>query len=186
MTQIQKRVELMFPNTDPAYLASQGLSKTFPDRFWKKVDKISSQNGCWIWTGALHHGYGIINMGLPCHTGSYKPIGSHVAAWILCVGPIQEGLFVLHKCPGKHNPSCCNPAHLSLGDQKENSQDSIAQGTHWFSNNKVDNASKKLTDEQREEIRTKYATGKYKQWDLAHEYGVVQGTIWNVLNHIGG
>lgn len=23
------------------------------DRFWEKADKVSSPNGCWLWTGAI-------------------------------------------------------------------------------------------------------------------------------------
>ena len=30
-----------------------------PQRFWDKVDKISSDKGCWLWTGQTKHGYGL-------------------------------------------------------------------------------------------------------------------------------
>ena len=39
--------------------------------------------------------------------------------------PIPEGMVVLHSCD---NRSCFNPAHLSVGTQKENIQDAEAKG----------------------------------------------------------
>ena len=40
----------------------------------------------------------------------------------------------------------------------------------------------KLTDQQREEIKAKYATGLYSQYNLADEYHVSRRTISFILN----
>lgn len=40
----------------------------------------------------------------------------------------------------------------------------------------------KLTDQQREEIKAKYATGLYSQYNLADEYYVSRRTISFILN----
>jgi hypothetical protein len=40
----------------------------------------------------------------------------------------------------------------------------------------------KISNDTASEIRSKYSTGKYTQKQLAQEYGVVQGTIFNVLS----
>lgn len=105
----------------PEYLRSQGLSETFPQRFWSKVIKT---DGCWLWTGAIDQGYGGIYRGfnnVPWRTG----IRAHVASWILHFGPIPKGLFICHKCDVK---TCCNPEHLFCGTQGDNNRDAYRKG----------------------------------------------------------
>jgi hypothetical protein len=41
------------------------------------------------------------------------------------VGEIPAGKDVMHLC---HNPACSNPAHLALGDRKENMRTSFEAG----------------------------------------------------------
>lgn len=184
MTQIQKLIELMHPNTDPAYLASQGLSKTTPKRFLSKIS-APNENGCIIWTGAKSkRGYGEIQRGMAPH----RPIAASIAAYILLKGPITGGLQVLHKCPNKHNSSCVNPSHLQLGSQKENMADKKAQVEGGFLEKQVFPKGEmcgaaKITNAQAEEIRTKYATGRYTQWNLAREYGLTQAAVWKIIYH---
>jgi hypothetical protein len=86
-------------------------------RFWEKVDKHgpvpdhSPELGpCWLWlAGLFGNGYGIFRL-------DRKLRRAHIVSYEWHVGP-TNGLQVQHACNVKR---CVNPAHLSLGDQKQN------------------------------------------------------------------
>lgn len=89
------------------------------DRFWRMV-QIS--DGCWNWIGGKRpNGYGQISEG---GKGS-RSLSAHRVSYELHKGPIPEGLVVMHSCDTR---ACVNPAHLSLGTQKDNVDDMIAKG----------------------------------------------------------
>ena len=78
-----------------------------------------SPSGCKLWTGPTHrNGYG------QCRE-SYGTRSTHRAAYIHFVGPIPDGMCVLHKCD---TPLCCNPEHLALGTLRDNSRDMHQKG----------------------------------------------------------
>lgn len=54
-----------------------------------------------------------------------KMVSAHRVAYEHKHGPIPKGMCVMHLCD---NPACCNPDHLTLGTQKENTHDSILKG----------------------------------------------------------
>lgn len=91
------------------------------DRFWSKVNKHTA-SGCWLWTAATIRGYGQISSHV---NGKKRPVYAHRLAWELTNGPIENGLFVLHKCDV---PLCVNPAHLFLGTQQQNLEDARQKG----------------------------------------------------------
>lgn len=88
-------------------------------RFWPKV-RIAGPDDCWEWQGALAPtGYG--NFGVHAK----RHLSAHKAAFLLAVGPVPEGRVLMHSCD---NRRCCNPAHLSVGTYRDNTQDGIRKG----------------------------------------------------------
>lgn len=117
-------------NVRPAHSAGRReltraeLSPATIQRFNRKIHKTES---CWLWTGAKeNHGYGL------AYTG-FKPDGrkdrhyAHRIAYALVHGFVPAHLEVMHSCDVTR---CVNPAHLSLGTQKENIQDQLDRGRH--------------------------------------------------------
>lgn len=140
-------------------------------RFWQKVDKTSSPNGCWLWIGSLNaDGYG----NFPWE--EIKEYRAHRIAWLLTNGPIPDGVYVLHKqtCTSR---KCINPEHLYLGDQFDNMKDALEQGT--FSHQKGTlNANSLLNEDAVREIRKEYRRGNVAF--LAKKFGVSIATIRDV------
>lgn len=76
-------------------------------------------SGCWLWDCQYNRdGYGLLRC-----KGTYKV--AHRLSYEQFVGPIPNGLLVLHRCDV---PSCVNPAHLFLGTYSDNTRDMIRKG----------------------------------------------------------
>lgn len=104
--------------------------------------------GCWLWTKSVgSHGYGQMMF------ADKKPRLVHRLAYEAYVGPIPEGLHVLHRCDTR---SCCNPEHLFVGTAKDNMQDCKRKGR--MSKPPV-GASAKTTKVNRDEAVKRYKTG---------------------------
>lgn len=92
------------------------------ERFWGHVDKSGD---CWLWTASRNkQGYGSFTLAAPKETGG-RTTRAHRYAYEKTVGPIPDGLFLLHSCD---NPPCVNPAHLRPGTASDNSEDASARG----------------------------------------------------------
>lgn len=90
-------------------------------RFWRKVDKTSSEKGCWIWTAAKYrNGYGSFRAG-------GMQLIAHRVSFILNGGTFDNGPLVLHGPCNRRD--CVNPGHLSSGNQKQNMADRHRDGT---------------------------------------------------------
>ena len=86
------------------------------ERFWRFVTKLSDAE-CWEWQGSKNFkGYGK----LP-HDNEQQ---AHRVSYVIFKGEIPEKTMVLHHCD---NPSCVNPSHLYLGDNKQNMIDMISR-----------------------------------------------------------
>lgn len=89
--------------------------------FWAKV-AITRPNDCWPYRGCKDNcGYGWL-------TFNKKQMRASRLAWMIqnkSAVPVRK--FVLHTCD---NPSCCNPAHLYVGTQKDNMRDALLRGRY--------------------------------------------------------
>ena len=143
------------------------------ERFWKKVD-IAGLDDCWEWTATKDSdGYGRFRL-----RGKRTP--AHRFAWRIARGmeTVPEGLCVCHQCD---NPGCVNPAHLFLGTQKENIQDSARKGRMAHGRYPGEkNGQHKLKEGDVRDIRSRYADG-VSQYILAREYGVGRTTVGFVV-----
>ena len=168
----------------PEYLAEQGLSATFPQRFWSKVDKNGpipthrpELGPCFVWKACLQRAnYGHIHTGI----ANFK-IASHRAAWILCEGAIPEGKYVCHKCD---NPKCVNPAHLFIGTQKENITDMMQKGRYTPREPQRGSKCKtsKLCEEDVQCILREWCGRRGQLAELGRRYGVAYQTIGHIVN----
>jgi hypothetical protein len=177
------------------------LSDSDIARFWSFVRK-GDGNGCWEWTGCLGtRGYGRISI-------SGKVYFAHRVSFVIHGGSFTaEHPECLHSC---HNPLCVRPEHLHAGNHDMNMLEKVEAGRqsrlfgdmHPLRKNpqaaarglrhgskthphKVcrgeRNGRSKLSKEQVEEIRQRYAAGGIFQYQLAAEYGVTQGLITKII-----
>ncbi len=89
---------------------------TLVDRLEAQVDKSGGAEACWPWQGYTLKGYGRLRTkrGTPW-------IFAHRLAYATAYGvELVPEQIVMHVCD---NPPCCNPAHLRVGTNTENTLD---------------------------------------------------------------
>lgn len=140
------------------------------DALAQNVDRSAGPEACWPWTGCTSRpgNYGVFKFKGP-------RLRAHRVAYELARGPVPDGLFVLHRCD---NPPCCNPAHLFLGTNTENTADRNAKGRTARGTR---SACHRLTDSAVGEIRQRSAGGESRA-SLARAFGVDESTIRGVVN----
>ncbi len=139
----------------PEYLSvvrNRIVQRTRPDK-----------SGCILWTGSTVGGYGQIKF-----FNSNQLV--HRVVYQTTIGPIPEGIDVLHKCD---TPACCNPEHLFLGDHAENMRDKAIKGRQIA----------KLTPPQVIDIKRAIASGVSCN-SLSIRYGVSPHTISDIKHGI--
>lgn len=126
-----------------------------------------SDTGCWLWTGPTRNRYGVFYVG-------NKDRSAHRISYETFVGPIPDGLHLLHACD---NPGCINPAHLRPGTVKENMADREARRRRVHVRGELIGTSKLLAVDVHD-IRQSTA----KSGELAKKYGVTPEHIWRIRN----
>lgn len=153
------------------------FSQKYIDRFWSKVDKTTTPNGCWIWT-AGKSGCGRGYMGIQ----GKMLLASRISAII--DGKDPTGLLVCHHCD---NIVCVRPDHLFLGTAKDNTNDmylknrqaKIEETRHIGENNHFS----KLTENEILEIRRDFRPGKKGNYkELMKKYNVSNPHIYDIVN----
>jgi hypothetical protein len=108
--------EIVFPKPGEDYLAPEFVAQRLANKLPRK---LSDPHVCWEWQGTRNkYGYGTL-------TYDHRTAKAHRIAYTICVGPIPEGMQVLHYCD---NPPCINPKHLFLGTVKDNVHDALRKG----------------------------------------------------------
>lgn len=149
----------------PGHYPRDKSQEKIVERFLAKVLK---SDDCWLWIGARYrNGYGAFNIG-------GRNQCAQRAAWILFVGLIPDGTFVLHRCD---NPPCVNPEHLFLGTPKDNTQDMVQKGRSTAGEK---HRLAKLTAENVFEIRSLHANG-HVQRRIAEQFNVSYPTVNNII-----
>lgn len=151
--------------------------KTCLQRFEEKYIPEPT-SGCWLWDGQrTTRGYGHFWF-------DGKDRKAHRISWHLHVGPIPNGMHVLHKCD---NPPCVNPDHLFLGTNADNNADMMRKGR----NRQPRGADKPHTKLSEEDVVAIYSLrhSLLKPQEVAAVYGVGRtqinkiwkGTVWRWL-----
>lgn len=138
---------------------------------------IVAYDGCWNWTASTNQkGYGRLKT-------TEGLISAHRLSYAHYIGPIDEGMHVLHACD---NPRCVNPKHLWLGTNMDNVADCMAKGrvtgylhSPVFFKKGASNHIAKLTDKKVLDIRKRIANGEEQQ-ALAKEYGVSKACVTKI------
>ncbi len=123
--------------------------------FWSRV-AVREENKCWEWTGHRNaKGYGQTRV-------SGTMYYTHRLAAMLD-GRDVIGATVMHSCD---NPSCCNPAHLSVGTPADNTADML----------KRKRFRAKITEDDVRAIRASVG----KQRDVAAAFGIDQALVQRI------
>lgn len=143
---------------------SQDIEST-KARFLSQIGQGLGDSECWLWIGSINPqtGYGRFGQGVVVRS-------AHRVAYELFVGPIHDGLSVLHRCDVRR---CVNPSHLFVGSTQDNLEDAAAKG-------RIN--TQKLTADDVREIREMYACGGWTQAELGARFGIGQSQVHRIVN----
>lgn len=92
------------------------------ERFWRFVVR-GTEDECWLFRGSGEARYATFQL----QGRKGRHVGAHRFSYEMHHGPIPDGMVVMHKCD---TPRCVNPAHLTVGTPKQNTQDMIRKNRH--------------------------------------------------------
>lgn len=128
-------------------------------------------SGCWLWLGSVNkQGYGNF-----WHAG--KCWKAHRFSFTAYVGPIPDGMDLLHRCDV---PSCVNPAHLTPGTALDNVRDMWAKRRGHPSLGQS-NGRAKLTGDGAQRIRDMAGVG-YEYSEIARRFRIDRTTVSRIVN----
>ena len=144
--------------------------KTMQERIWEKVIPVP-ESGCWLWTGAtFNHGRPQLRMG-------NRVVLAARQAYLAFRGQEPGDLCVCHKCD---TPGCINPAHLSVGSQRDNILDMHAKGRQ-HSNAGSRHGLHKVTEADVRLIRSRGRAGESSH-SIARDFPIAASTIRGILS----
>lgn len=159
------------------------MSEIILARILKRV-VVNEETGCWEWIGLRDkNGYGRIKL-------ERKTRGVHRVFYSIMISDVPDEMLVCHHCD---NPPCCNPEHLFLGTNQDNTADRHkkgrdASGDRHFSRTHPEllargkkNGSAKLTDADVLEIRERYIPYRCSCPMLAAEFNVSKSAIFRIV-----
>lgn len=130
--------------------------------FGSFVDRSAGEAACWPWMGTLSHdGYGLF-----CVKRKWRK-ASRVALKFSGAN-VPDDMCVCHTCD---NRRCCNPAHMFLGTNADNTADKVAKGRQSRGG-----AVSKLTADQVRIMRTDAASG-LTHAALSRQYGISRPSV---------
>lgn len=136
------------------------------------------KESCWEWGGSkTFTGYGRVWI-------DGKHVYAHRLAWELTNGEIPKGMHICHRCD---NPPCCNPEHLFLGTDADNTTDKMQKGRYKKGTVVRGQSHKlaKLSENDVRAIRAAYRPGKgggdFGSKPLAKKYGVAHSLVWRII-----
>lgn len=147
----------------PKYTAADWALK-----FWAKVDRSAGPEACWIWLGLRHSitGRGLFSGPRP----HYKLVQAHRYAYLLEVGPIPAGKFILHNCDNGGG-GCVNPKHLYVGTQTDNMRDRKERSGPYV-NGRGTGYRSKITARQVLEIRRLVNVEGLSRAEVGRQFGI--------------
>ncbi len=146
------------------------------DRFWSRVSKSSTANGCWEWTGATHpiSGYGRVSIRMIAPSKKDAEYTHRVSYYLSRGRWPKKGTHIAHQCD---NPCCVRPSHLYEGTPRENHYDAVVR-------NGKEAWRRKLSNEDIKDIIDRYQSTD-DVIELSKEYGVSTSYIYmlGLRNH---
>lgn len=109
---------------NPPIAISQMEAEELERRFWDKVQR-RGEDECWPWIGSRdkRSGYGRLFTWTAKGTRTFRL--AHRIAYALKHRAVPANKLVMHSCDNKW---CCNPKHLSVGTDLDNSRDASVKG----------------------------------------------------------